>query len=164
MYKRQAEAAVYAAKISLCSSLNAKELDSQEAETFWAQLREQQLPAFTTLQADETLYRLALPAACGPLDLGKAGNMSSEIVLEWHGQERWIKGQSDDATFAVLKQLANAHGGHAMRFRQGTKVNPHNQRFTLLSEQTHSQALEPIQARLRASFDPFGVFATNRLP
>ena len=159
-----AEAAVYAAKISLCSSLNAKELDSQEAETFWVQLREQQLPAFTTLQADETLYRLALPAACGPLDLGKAGNMSSEIVLEWHGQERWIKGQSDDATFAVLKQLANAHGGHAMRFRQGTKVNPHNQRFTLLSEQTHSQALEPIQARLRASFDPFGVFATNRLP
>ena len=159
-----AEAAVYAAKISLCSSLNAKELDSQEAETFWVQLREQQLPAFTTLQADETLYRLALPAACGPLDLGKAGNMSSEIVLEWHGQERWIKGQSDDATFAVLKQLANAHGGHAMRFRQGTKVNPHNQRFTLLSEQTHSQALEPIQARLRASFDPSGVFATNRLP
>ena len=159
-----AEAAVYAAKVSLCSSLNAKELDSQEAETFWTQLREQQLPAFINLQADETLYRLALPAACGPLDLGNVGNISSEIILEWHGQERWIKGPSDDATFAALKQLANAHSGHAMRFRQGAKVNPANQRFTLLSEQTHSQALEPIQARLRASFDPSGVFATNRLP
>ena len=99
-----------------------------------------------------------------PLDLVNVGNISSEIILEWHGQERWIKGPSDDATFAALKQLANAHGGHAMRFRQGAKVNPANQRFTLLSEQTHSQALEPIQARLRASFDPSGVFATNRLP
>ena len=51
-----------------------------------------------------------------------------------------------------------------MRFRQGSNVNPANQRFTLLSEQSHSLALEPIQARLRASFDPSGVFATHRLP
>lgn len=156
-----AEAAVYAAKISLCSSLNAKELDAKEAEAFWSNLREQQLPDFTSLAADETLYRLALPAACGSLELN---NMSDDIILEWHGQERWLKGLSDDATFNALKKIASAHGGHAMRFRQGSNVNPANQRFTLLSEQSHSLALEPIQARLRASFDPSGVFATHRLP
>jgi len=156
-----AEAAVYAAKISLCSSLNAKELDAKEAEAFWSNLREQQLPCFTSLAADETLYRLALPAACGSLELN---NMSDDIILEWHGQERWLKGLSDDATFNALKKIASAHGGHAMRFRQGSNVNPANQRFTQLSEQSHSLALEPIQARLRASFDPSGVFATHRLP
>ena len=156
-----AEAAVYAAKISLCSSLNAKELDVKEAEAFWSNLREQQLPDFTSLAADETLYRLALPAACGSLELN---NMSDDIILEWHGQERWLKGLSDDATFNALKKIASAHGGHAMRFRQGSNVNPANQRFTRLSEQSHSLALEPIQARLRASFDPYGVFATHRLP
>jgi len=156
-----AEAAVYAAKISLCSSLNAKELDVKEAEAFWSNLREQQLPDFTSLAADETLYRLALPAACGLLELN---NMSDDIILEWHGQERWLKGLSDDATFNALKKIASAHGGHAMRFRQGSNVNPANQRFTQLSEQSHSLALEPIQARLRASFDPSGVFATHRLP
>ena len=156
-----AEAAVYAAKISLCSSLNAKELDAKEAEAFWSNLREQQLPDFTSLAADETLYRLALPAACGLLELN---NMSDDIILEWHGQERWLKGLSDDATFNALKKIASAHGGHAMRFRQGSNVNPANQRFTQLSEQSHSLALEPIQARLRASFDPSGVFATHRLP
>lgn len=156
-----AEAAVYAAKISLCSSLNAKELDAKEAEAFWSNLREQQLPDFTSLAADETLYRLALPAACGSLELN---NMSGDIILEWHGQERWLKGLSDDATFNALKKIASAHGGHAMRFRQGSNVNPANQRFTQLSEQSHSLALEPIQARLRASFDPSGVFATHRLP
>ena len=156
-----AEAAVYAAKISLSSSLNAKELDVKEAEAFWSNLREQQLPDFTSLAADETLYRLALPAACGSLELN---NMSDDIILEWHGQERWLKGLSDDATFNALKKIASAHGGHAMRFRQGSNVNPANQRFTQLSEQSHSPALEPIQARLRASFDPSGVFATHRLP
>ena len=156
-----AEAAVYAAKISLCSSLNAKELDVKEAEAFWSNLREQQLPDFTSLAADETLYRLALPAACGSLELN---SMSDDIILEWHGQERWLKGLSDDATFNALKKIASAHGGHAMRFRQGSNVNPANQRFTQLSEQSHSLALEPIQARLRASFDPSGVFATHRLP
>ena len=156
-----AEAAVYAAKISLCSSLNAKELDAKEAEAFWSNLREQQLPDFTSLAADETLYRLALPAACGSLELN---NMSDDIILEWHGQERWLKGLSDDATFNALKKIASAHGGHAMRFRQGSNVNPANQRFTQLSEQSHSLALEPIQARLRASFDPSGVFVTHRLP
>ena len=156
-----AEAAVYAAKISLCSSLNAKELDVKEAEAFWSNLREQQLPDFTSLAADETLYRLALPAACGSLELN---NISDDIILEWHGQERWLKGLSDDATFNALKKIASAHGGHAMRFRQGSNVNPANQRFTQLSEQSHSLALEPIQARLRASFDPSGVFATHRLP
>jgi len=156
-----AEAAVYAAKISLCSSLNAKELDAKEAEAFWTNLREQQLPDFTSLAADETLYRLALPAACGSLELN---NMSDDIILEWHGQERWLKGLSDDATFNALKKIASAQGGHAMRFRQGSNVNPANQRFTQLSEQSHSLALEPIQARLRSSFDPSGVFATHRLP
>jgi len=91
-------------------------------------------------------------------------NMSNEIVLEWHGQQRWWKGSSDEATFAALKALASANGGHAIRFRQGGNVDPAKERFTKLSEQAHSQALEAVQARLRAAFDPAGVFATNRLP
>ena len=90
--------------------------------------------------------------------------MSNEIVLEWHGQQRWWKGSSDDSTFAALKVLASANGGHAIRFRQGSNVDPAKERFTKLSEQSHSQALEAVQARLRAAFDPAGVFATNRLP
>ena len=51
-----------------------------------------------------------------------------------------------------------------MRFRQGVNVNMSQERFTRLGEQTHSKALEVVQQRLRAAFDPAGVFATNRLP
>ena len=119
------------------------------------------MSSFKKLGANQILYRLALPAACGSLTIP---NVDDEIVLEWHGQQRWIKAPGDDATFASIKQLATAHGGHASRFKQGTEVDPSLQRFTLLSEQAHSKALEIVQARLRAAFDPAGVFATSRLP
>ncbi len=154
-------AAVKAAIPLMSASIDTKELDPTVAEAFWRDLREQKLNPFTNLGVDETLYRLALPAACGPIRLP---NMSNEIVLEWHGQQRWWKGPSDDGAFAAVKALVNTIGGHAVRFRQGANVDPAQERFTKLSEQVHSQALETVQSRLRASFDPAGVFATRRLP
>ena len=156
-----AVAAVKAAIPFMSSVAMATELSNEIAEDFWKDLREQKLSSFTKLGVDQTLYRLALPAACGPISISSA---DEEIVLEWHGQQRWIKAPSDEATFTALKALANTHGGHATRFRQGVDVNPNYQRFTLLSEQSHSKALEAVQERLRSAFDPFGVFATKRLP
>ena len=155
-------AAAIKAAIPLMSSLvNASEVDPQSAEVFWNDLREHKLPSFENIAADQTLYRLALPVACGPLIISGASN---EIVLEWHGQQRWIKAAGDEATFTLIKKLATSHGGHATRFKQGMNVNPAFQRFTVLSEQAHSKALELVQERLRSAFDPAGVFATNRLP
>ena len=156
-----AVAAIKAAIPLMSSLVNASEVDAQSAETFWNELREHQLPLFENLAADQTLYRLALPAACGPLNIPGASN---EIILEWHGQQRWIKAPGDEATFNLIKQLVSSHGGHATRFKQGASVNPQFQRFTLLSEQVHSKALELVQERLRSAFDPAGVFATKRLP
>ena len=156
-----AVAAIKAAIPLMSSLVNASEVDPQSAEAFWHDLREHQLSAFENLAADQTLYRLALPAACGPLTIPGASN---EIVLEWHGQQRWIKASGDEATFKLIKQLVSSHGGHVTRFKQGASVNPELQRFTLLSEQAHSKALELVQERLRSAFDPAGVFATKRLP
>ena len=156
-----AVAAVKSATPLMSAQVNAQIVSPDEAEEFWNQLREQNLSPFTNLGADQTLYRLALPAACGPLNIPGAEN---DVVLEWHGQQRWIKAPGDQATFDSIKKLANSHGGHATRFKQGTNVNPEFERFTLLSEQAHSKALEAVQARLRSAFDPAGVFATKRLP
>ena len=156
-----AAAAVKAAIPLMSSLVMATEINEDIAEHFWNELREQKLPAFANLGADQTLYRLALPAACGPISIP---NSDDAIVLEWHGQQRWVKAPGDDASFQTIKELASAHGGHATRFKQGSNVNPANQRFTLLSEQAHSKALEAVQERLRSAFDPAGVFATKRLP
>lgn len=154
-------AAVNAAIPLMNAAIDATELDAVTAQNFWNDLREQRLAVFNNLQSTDTLYRLALPAACGPLTIE---NTVGEIVLEWHGQQRWIKASGDEASFTILKQIAHTHGGHATRFKQGLTVDQSNQRFTLLGEQAHSAALEAVQARLRASFDPAGVFATKRLP
>jgi glycolate oxidase FAD binding subunit len=156
-----AAAAVKAAIPLMSSLVNASELNEEVAEDFWSNLREQKLAAFSNLGADQTLYRLALPAACGPIAISGAND---DIVLEWHGQQRWIKAPGDETTFTAIKAIANSHGGHATRFRQGTNVDPSYQRFTLLTEQAHSKALEAVQERLRSAFDPAGVFATKRLP
>ena len=145
----------------MSSLVNATELNSEAAEDFWNDLREQKIAAFSHLGVDQTLYRLALPAACGPLSIP---GTADEIVLEWHGQQRWIKASGDEASFQTIKTLATSHGGHATRFRQGANIDPALQRFTLLSEQAHSKALEAVQERLRSAFDPAGVFATKRLP
>lgn len=155
-----AAAAVKAAIPLMSSLVMATEIDAQSAEIFWNDVREQKLSALNNLKADQTLYRLSLPAACGMLSIP---NIENELVLEWHGQQRWIKGSGDEKTFTAIKQIASAHGGHATRFKQGVNVDPSFQRFTLLSEQAHSKALELVQARLRSAFDPAGVFATNRL-
>ncbi len=155
-----AAAAVKAAIPLMSSLVMAAEIDAQSAEVFWNDVREQKLSVLNNLKADQTLYRLSLPAACGMLSMP---NIEDELVLEWHGQQRWIKGSGDEKTFTAMKQIASAHGGHATRFKQGVNVDPSFQRFTLLSEQAHSKALELVQARLRSAFDPAGVFATNRL-
>ncbi len=161
-FRLSGAAAAVKAAIPLMSSLvSASELNEEVAEDFWNNLREQKLSAFGNLGADQTLYRLALPAACGPLAISGAND---DIVLEWHGQQRCIKAPGDEATFTAIKAIANSHGGHATRFRQGANVDPSYQRFTLLTEQAHSKALEAVQERLRSAFDPAGVFATKRLP
>ena len=156
-----AAAAVKAAIPLMGSLVNATEVNEGVAEDFWNNLREQKISAFGNLGADQTLYRVALPAACGPIAISGAND---EIIFEWHGQQRWIKAPGDEATFAAIKAIANSHGGHATRFRQGANVDPSYQRFTLLTEQAHSKALEAVQERLRSAFDPAGVFATKRLP
>jgi glycolate oxidase FAD binding subunit len=156
-----AVAAVKAAIPIMSSLVNANEVNNEIAEQFWNDVREQKLTTFSNLGADQTLYRLALPAACGPIAVA---NADDQFILEWHGQQRWIKASGDQATFEAIKALANSHGGHATRFRQGANVDPAYQRFTLLTEQAHSKALEVVQGRLRSAFDPAGVFATKRLP
>ena len=157
-------AAVQSATLLMKSTLGASELEPADASAFWRDLREQRLDCFTELGTDQALYRLALPAICPVIDFSKlsSAGVSQNLVLEWHGQQRWWHGAADPATQAALKHMAIEHGGHATCFKVGS--NGVQQRFTLLSDQAHSTALTAVQNQLRKAFDPSGVFATGRLP
>ncbi|BEI43302.1 MULTISPECIES: glycolate oxidase subunit GlcE [unclassified Polynucleobacter] len=155
-----AKAAATSASQMIQDRLGATVLDDLEADLFWRNLREQQLSWFTQMPNHHALWRLSLPANCPVLEIPK--DCSPAIMMEWHGQERWIQGPANQSTANVLQKLALQHGGHATCFRS---LNADGfERFTCLESNPLTAGLEAVQKRLRHSFDPFGVFTTGRLP
>jgi glycolate oxidase FAD binding subunit len=155
-----AKAAVTSASQMMQDLLGAAVLDDSEADPFWRNLREQQLSWFTQIPNHHALWRLSLPANCPALEMPK--DCLPEIIMEWHGQERWIQGPANQSTANVLQKLAIQHGGHLTCFR--SLSSEAFQRFTRLDSNPLTAGLEAVQKRLRHSFDPFGVFTTGRLP
>jgi glycolate oxidase FAD binding subunit len=155
-----AKAAVTSANQMMQDLLGATVLDDSEADQFWRNLREQQLSWFSQMPNGHALWRLSLPANCPILEMPK--DCSPEIIMEWHGQERWIQGPANQSTANVLQELAIQHGGHMTCFRLASAEA--FERFTRLDSNPLTAGLEAVQKRLRHSFDPFGVFTTGRLP
>ena len=146
-----AEAAVRAAQ----SGLGGVRVPPQAATVYWQGIREQQLPWFG---GDAALWRMALPSTAAPLAtqglLVSAASLAPDTpqFIEWGGAQRWLR---SDAPAAGLRALATALGGHATLFRGGDRATGV---FTPLSP-----ALHAIHARLKAQFDPSGVFNPGRL-
>jgi len=155
-----AKAAVISASQMMQDLLGASVLDDSEADLFWRNIREQQLSWFSQMPNQHALWRLSFPANCPVLEIPK--DCLPEIIMEWHGQERWIQGPANQSTANVLLKLAIQHGGHLTCFRSlSTEAF---ERFTRLDSNPLTVGLEAVQKRLRHSFDPFGVFTTGRLP
>ena len=155
-----AKAAVTSASQMMQDRLGATVLDDSEADLFWHNLREQQLSWFSQMPNHHALWRLSLPANCPVLEMPK--DCLPEIIMEWHGQERWIQGPANQLTANMLQKLAIQHGGHLTCFRSLSTET--FERFTRLDSNPLTAGLEAVQKRLRHSFDPFGVFTTGRLP
>lgn len=112
--------------------------------TFWLALREQTHPFFNRAAEAATLWRLSVPPAAAPLNLGST-------LIEWRGAQRWIWSTSPAAEVRAKVQAA---GGHttAFRHRDCTEV------FHPLSP-----ALARIHQRLKKEFDPAGIFNPGRM-
>jgi glycolate oxidase FAD binding subunit len=113
-----------------------------EAALLWAELREQSHDFFAPGRG--TLWRLAVPPTTGPLDLGAT-------LIEWNGGQRWVW---SDAPAEKLRARVEAAGGHATQFRGGERRST----FHPLPP-----ALAAIHRRLKAEFDPAGIFNPGRL-
>jgi glycolate oxidase FAD binding subunit len=123
------------------ASLGGERVAQDEAQAFWRDMREQSDAFFA---GDEACWRLSVPATAAPLGVG-------DTLIEWGGAQRWVRG--GDAT--ALRAAAHAAGGHATRFRGGdSSVSA----FAPLDAVTAS-----IHAKLKAQFDPHGVFNRGRL-
>jgi glycolate oxidase FAD binding subunit len=113
-----------------------------DGSALWQALREQTDAFF----AGETpLWRLALPSVAQPLSLPGAQ------LIEWGGGQRWLR---SSASASEIRARAAALGGHATLFRGGERRDV----FTPLPP-----PLAAIHQRLKAEFDPGGIFNPGRM-
>lgn len=148
---RGARAAVEVATEHLSQTYGMSTIDTNQANHFWHDLKEQNLPWFERSNQNQQLWRIALPTTTKPL------SFSNSTLLEWHGGQRWLKGPQD---IAELKQVALAHGGHASLFR-GPQKSAHT--LNSLADNPLTKPLQTVEDRLRKTFDPHGIFSTERL-
>ena len=133
-----AEAAVRAARQTLGGE------GMSGAQEYWEDVREQRLEP---LGAAQELWRVSLPAHVPQLPV------AGRTLLEWGGSLRWLPGPQDGT---ALRALAARLGGHAMLYRAPLK--PPDGPFQPLSA-----AMLALHQRLKAAFDPHGIFNRGRL-
>jgi glycolate oxidase FAD binding subunit len=126
-----------------------------DAEAFWDGVRDQRDGFFADTGACE-LWRLSLPSAAGALELG------GEQMIEWGGAQRWLRVDAGGA--GDIRGSAAAAGGHATRYRVAPPVG------TAAGMGAGAGAFHPlapaiarIHERLKAAFDPAGIFNRGRM-
>lgn len=114
----------------------------------WDALREHTLPFFDD---SRPLWRLAVPPGTGVFGLADtATSESDDMLIDWGGQQRWLLSEAEPA---AIQQRARQLGGHATRFQRG--------------DESVFQDIQPaerqLHERLKAAFDPKGLFNPGRL-
>jgi len=118
-------------------------VEGAQATRFWAGIREQTDPFFA---GDEPLWRLSVPSATPPLAL------EGRELIEWGGALRWLKTNAEPR---AIRELVARSGGHATLFRGGDK--------SVGVFQPLAPAIAAIHQRLKAEFDPHGIFNRGRM-
>lgn len=115
-----------------------------DGDAFWRDLREQRHAFF---RDGGDLWRASVPALTAPERLPASG------LSEWWGAQRWLR-DVDDAT--ALRERVAMLGGHVTLFRNEGKAQV--PRFQPLAP-----PLLALHRRLKAAFDPHGVFNPGRM-
>jgi len=138
----------HAAVQTACQRLGGEDLDPASALDFWTSLGEHEHSFFSDAQAKGLpLWRVSLPSTSDTLFL------NGSQLIEWGGALRWW------ATHAPAAEVrAAARGGHATLFRATPGTRASQSAF-----QTPDPAILDIHRRLKAEFDPAGLFNRGRM-
>jgi glycolate oxidase FAD binding subunit len=121
--------------------IGGEQLDAAAAGAFWEDLRHGRLAPLN----EAALWRVSLPPACAALEL------PGEPVIDWGGALRWY---ANLPAGTPVRALAQAAGGSALCWRGAAPEG----RFHPLPP-----ALLELHRRLKARFDPRGIFNPGRL-
>ena len=149
---RGAVAAVEAACHTLLQEVNGSRMDTAQAAADWGLCRNQQLPFFAAPRGDDmALWRLSVAPTAPVLALPWAP------LVEWHGALRWLWAPADAAQ--QLQAAARAAGGFATNF---IAARAHSIRAIGRFASQNAAEMATMR-RLKASFDPQGIFNPGRL-
>ena len=148
---RGAVAAVEAACVSMTQDVPGTRLDPAQAASDWQACRNLRLPFFDNPAPELCLWRLSLPQTAPVLDV------PWPQLVEWHGGQRWL--WAPLTALALLRHTTAALGGSATLFiAKESDSTGSNTRFSPLTP-----PLQQIHRRLKAEFDPAGLFNPGRL-
>jgi glycolate oxidase FAD binding subunit len=136
-----------AAVRAACASLGGERVDDAGAAAYWRGVREHSDAFFT--HGTAPLWRLSLPSTTASLHL------TGEQMIEWGGGLRWLRSAADAA---LVRAAAAAAGGHATLFRADDERKAAAGVFQPLPA-----ALLQIHRKLKAQFDPAGIFNRGRM-
>ncbi len=163
---RGAVAAVAAACPQMLAEARGERLDAAACAPDWLACREQTLPFFTQPPAADAadaagsaLWRLSVAPTSPALDA------PWPTLIEWHGGLRWVWAPLSQAE--PLRAWALSHGGHATLWRSplvcadadmGPGSGSAAAALAALRFTPPAPALQAIHQRLKAEFDPHGLF------
>ena len=152
---RGAIAAVESASKNMVQQAAGKRIDNAVALPDWQACRDLRLPFFATPpQPDMALWRLSVAQTAPPL------NLPWPQLVEWHGGLRWLWAPLEAAT--LVRDAAVQAGGHATVFI-ADYANPTRARGQFDAFFALKAPLDGIHRRLKAEFDPAGIFNRGRL-
>jgi len=122
--------------------LGGEALGAAAAADWWRELRSQRQTLFG---AAPSLWRLSVPSSTAPLPL------EGPRLIEWGGALRW---HASALPSSEVRRIASAMGGTALHWRGGQAGG----RFHPLASPVLG-----IHRRLKARFDPHGIFNPSRL-
>jgi glycolate oxidase FAD binding subunit len=152
---RGAIAAVESASKNMAQQSAGTRMDNAVAGPDWAACRDLRLPFFVNPpQPGMALWRLSVAQTAPPLML------PWPQLVEWHGGLRWLWAPMDAA--AGVREAAALAGGNTTVFianyEGGTLARAKFDAFSALNS-----PLDGIHRRLKAEFDPAGIFNRGRL-
>jgi glycolate oxidase FAD binding subunit len=136
-----------AAVQSAIQKMGGETLPQDQALAFWQSVRDQQ-HAFFTEPGD--LWRIAVPPTT--VDLALKG----QAVHEWGAGLRWLRPEAGTSAESI-RGIAQRAGGHATLYRSTSSENRAH------AFQLPDAVMLKLQRRLKAQFDPAGIFSINRL-
>ena len=152
---RGAIAAVESATKTMAQQAGGKRMDNAVAAPDWQACRDLRLPFFTNPpQPGMALWRLSVAQTAPVL------NLPWPQLVEWHGGLRWLWAPLEAA--ASVREAATRAGGNATVFvssyAYSTRATAQFDAFSALNS-----PLDAIHRRLKAEFDPVGIFNRGRL-